>query len=96
MRQQPLSEIAGEGVFTKELEAALLAGDIDIAVHSLKDLPTDIAHGLTIAAVTRREDPRDALVSRDKRASGGAAAGSARRHRQRATRRPVAPPPARP
>ena len=64
VRPQPLSEIAGEGVFTKELEAALLAGEIDIAVHSLKDLPTEIAHGLAIAAVTRREDPRDALVSR--------------------------------
>lgn len=64
VRQQPLSQIAGEGVFTKELEAALLAVEIDIAVHSLKDLPTEIAHGLTIAAVTRREDPRDALVSR--------------------------------
>jgi hydroxymethylbilane synthase len=63
-RQQPLSEISGEGVFTKELELALLDGEIDIAVHSLKDLPTDIAHGLTLAAITRREDPRDALVSR--------------------------------
>ena len=66
VRQQPLSEISGEGVFTKELETALLAGEIDIAVHSLKDLPTDIAHGLAVAAVTRREDPRDALVSRDR------------------------------
>ena len=65
-RPEPLSEISGEGVFTKELETALLAGEIDIAVHSLKDLPTDIAHGLAVAAVTRREDPRDALVSRDR------------------------------
>jgi hydroxymethylbilane synthase len=65
-RPQPLSEIAGEGVFTKELEAALLAGEIDVAVHSLKDLPTKTPHGLIIAAVTRREDPRDALVSRGK------------------------------
>ena len=65
VRPQPLSEIAGEGVFTKELEAALLAGDIDIAVHSLKDLPTETPHGLVIAAVTAREDPRDALVSRN-------------------------------
>ncbi|MCJ7490747.1 MAG: hydroxymethylbilane synthase [Dehalococcoidia bacterium] len=66
LRPEPLSEISGEGVFTKELETALLAGEIDIAVHSLKDLPTDIAHGLAVAAVTRREDPRDALVSRDR------------------------------
>ena len=61
-RPQPLSEISGEGVFTKELEVALLAVEIDIAVHSLKDLPTEIARGLTISAVARREDPRDALV----------------------------------
>jgi hydroxymethylbilane synthase len=65
VRQQPLSEIAGEGVFTKELESALLSGEIDIAVHSLKDLPTELARGLTLAAVTHREDPSDALVSRD-------------------------------
>jgi hydroxymethylbilane synthase len=63
---EPLSAIAGEGVFTKELETALLAGEIDIAVHSLKDLPTELAHGLVVAAVARREDPRDALVSRDR------------------------------
>jgi hydroxymethylbilane synthase len=62
-RPQPLSEISGEGVFTKELETSLLDGEIDIAVHSLKDLPTQIAGGLTIAAIPRREDPRDALVS---------------------------------
>jgi hydroxymethylbilane synthase len=60
---QPLSEIAGEGVFTKELEEALLEGQIDIAVHSLKDLPTTLHHRLALAAVTRREDPRDALVA---------------------------------
>ncbi len=62
-RQQPLSEIAGQGIFTKELETSLLDGEIDIAVHSLKDLPTEIASGLTIGATTAREDPRDALVS---------------------------------
>lgn len=66
LRPQPLSEIAGEGVFTKELEAALLTGEIDLAVHSLKDLPTEMAHHLVVAAVTLRGDPRDALVSRDK------------------------------
>ncbi|MGD0766096.1 MAG: hydroxymethylbilane synthase [Dehalococcoidia bacterium] len=64
---QPLSEIAGEGVFTKELEAALLEGEIDIAVHSLKDLPTTMHHRLALGAVTYREDPRDALVARDGR-----------------------------
>ena len=60
-----LSEIGGRGVFVVELERALLAGDIDIAVHSLKDLPGTDTEGLTIAAVPRREDPRDALISRD-------------------------------
>ncbi len=62
-----LSEIGGRGVFVVELERALLSGEIDIAVHSLKDLPSLETPGLTIAAVTLREDPRDALVSRDGR-----------------------------
>ena len=62
MRDVPLAVIAGMGVFTKELEEALLAERIDIAVHSLKDLPTTLPEGLSIAAVTEREDPRDALV----------------------------------
>ena len=58
----PLSVIGGKGVFTKELEEALLDSRIDIAVHSLKDLPTIIPDGLVIAAICKREDPRDALV----------------------------------
>jgi hydroxymethylbilane synthase len=60
----PLSVIGGKGVFTKELEEALLAERIDIAVHSLKDLPTILPDGLAITAITEREDPRDALVLR--------------------------------
>ena len=59
---EPLSEIGGKGVFTKELEDALLNGRIDLAVHSLKDLPTILPEQLTIAAICKREDPRDALV----------------------------------
>ena len=55
----------GDGVFTNELEAALLDGKIDLAVHSLKDLPTELPDGLCLAAVLTREDPRDALVSRE-------------------------------
>jgi len=60
----PLSQIGGLGVFTKAIEDALLAGDADIAVHSLKDLPAALAPGLLLAAVPERADPRDALISR--------------------------------
>jgi hydroxymethylbilane synthase len=58
----PLSAIGGKGVFTKELEEALLDKRIDLAVHSLKDLPTVIPEQLVIAAICKREDPRDALI----------------------------------
>ncbi len=60
-----LAELGGRGVFVKELEEALLMGEIDLAVHSLKDLPTELPLGLVIAAVPERADARDALVSRD-------------------------------
>jgi hydroxymethylbilane synthase len=63
-RTAPLSLIGGQGVFAKELEQALLDGRIDVAVHSLKDLPPILAPGLVIAAIPVRGDPRDALVSR--------------------------------
>lgn len=63
-KDAPLSVIGGRGIFTKELEEALLDERIDLAVHSLKDLPTTLPEGLTIAAVTEREDARDALVVR--------------------------------
>ena len=62
----PLSAIGGKGVFTRELEEALHASRIDFAVHSLKDLPTIIPEGLAIAAICKREDPRDALVLNQK------------------------------
>jgi hydroxymethylbilane synthase len=64
MKVEPLSVIGGKGVFTKELEEALLDQRIDLAVHSLKDLPTILPPDLHIAAITEREDPRDALVLR--------------------------------
>jgi hydroxymethylbilane synthase len=59
-----LEEFAGQGVFVKELEKALLDKRIDLAVHSLKDLPSEIPEGLLLAAVTTRLDPRDVLISR--------------------------------
>lgn len=62
---QPLPEVGGKGLFTLELEQALHDGAIDLAVHSAKDLPTDLADGLTVLAVPAREDVRDALISRD-------------------------------
>src|ERR1041385_4544758 len=64
VKSDPLSIIGGKGVFTKELEDALLDGRIDIAVHSLKDLPTILPEALSISAICEREDARDALVLR--------------------------------
>ncbi|GAA2180738.1 hydroxymethylbilane synthase [Brooklawnia cerclae] len=63
--QTPLSRLGGIGVFADAVRTALLSGEIDLAVHSLKDLPTGSAAGLRIACVPTREDPHDALVSRD-------------------------------
>lgn len=60
----PLAKVGTKGLFTKEIEEALLAGAVDLAVHSLKDMPTDLPPGLALAAVPEREDPRDALVGR--------------------------------
>jgi hydroxymethylbilane synthase len=62
----PLETSGGTGVFVAELRSRLLTGDVDLAVHSLKDLPTAAAPGLAVAAIPPREDPRDALVARDR------------------------------
>jgi hydroxymethylbilane synthase len=91
---RPLTEIGGKGLFTEEIERGLLAGSIDIAVHSLKDLPTALPPGLGLGAVLEREDPRDALIAR---VQGGLAAlpqgakvgtASLRRQAQLLARRP--------
>ena len=58
----PLAKVGGKGLFVKEIEEALLEKRIDLAVHSMKDVPTDFPNGLHLAAITEREDPRDALI----------------------------------
>jgi hydroxymethylbilane synthase len=63
MQQAPLSQIGGKGIFIKELEDALLDESIDLAVHSVKDIPTDVPRGLSFPAVCRRDDIRDCLIS---------------------------------
>lgn len=62
---QPLPEIGGKGVFTQELETELRAGTVDLAVHSLKDLPVEAPPGLCLGAILQREDPRDVLIAND-------------------------------
>ena len=87
-RQASLASIGGRGIFVKALEDKLLASEIDLAVHSLKDMPTRLATGLKIGAVLPREDARDALVSRggstldDLPAGAVVGSGSARRRAQ--------------
>jgi hydroxymethylbilane synthase len=73
---EAMSQIGGTGVFVSALRAALVAGEIDVAVHSFKDLPTAPAEGIALGAVPLREDPRDALVARDGLTLGELPAGS--------------------
>jgi hydroxymethylbilane synthase len=61
----PLAKIGGKGLFVKEIEEALLSGEIDLAVHSMKDVPTELPPGLDLLCIPTREDARDALISRD-------------------------------
>ena len=77
----PLAKVGGKGLFVKEIEDALLAGKIDLAVHSMKDMPAAIPGGLCIGAIPERENPQDVLVSRNG-CSGGAPPGGANRHQQ--------------
>ena len=86
IRDRPLAEAGGKGLFTKEIEEALLAGAIDLAVHSAKDMPTVLPGGLVIAAVLPREDPRDVFISRKAKSlrelPAGAKVGTASLRRQ--------------
>jgi hydroxymethylbilane synthase len=94
IQNAPLSEAGGKGLFVKEIEDALLAGDIDVAVHSAKDMSVAIPAGLAIAAVLPREDPRDAIVRRTGVTTLGAASaigtGSVRRIAQLSAAFPAA------
>src|SRR5919107_3700918 len=67
VQDRPLAEIGGKGLFTQEIEEGLLAGTLDLAVHSMKDMPTVLPDGLVISAVLPRADPRDALIARGPR-----------------------------
>ena len=84
----PLSKIGDKGLFTKEIEKELLAGTVDLAVHSMKDMPTALPEGLTIGAVTVRLNPRDVFITRkglklaDLKSGGTIATGSLRRRAQ--------------
>src|SRR3712207_5164896 len=91
IQDRPLSEAGGKGLFTKELDMALLEGAIDLAVHSAKDLPTHLPDGLTIAGYLPREDVRDAFIGRHTKTltdlPKGARFGSASLRRQAMVRR---------
>ncbi|MBI5342364.1 MAG: hydroxymethylbilane synthase [Deltaproteobacteria bacterium] len=90
----PLARVGGKGLFVKEIEEALLAGAIDLAVHSMKDVPTDLPAALEIVAITKREDPRDAFLSdkvkrfEDLPAGAKVGTSSLRRQTQLLSRRP--------
>jgi hydroxymethylbilane synthase len=91
VQDRPLADAGGKGLFAKEIEEALLAGKIDLAVHSAKDLPTELPAGLTLAAFLPREDPRDAFISREAKTFRelpvGAVVGTASPRRQAFVRR---------
>jgi len=67
IQDAPLAKIGGKGLFVKEIEEALLQKRIDLAVHSVKDVPTEFPRGLHLSVITQREDPRDVLISKDER-----------------------------
>lgn len=65
IQDAPLAKIGGKGLFVKEIEEALIQKRVDLAVHSIKDVPTELPEGLHLSAITKREDPRDAFISKD-------------------------------
>jgi hydroxymethylbilane synthase len=65
IQDAPLAKIGGKGLFVKEIEEALMQRGIDLAVHSIKDVPTELPEGLHLSAITKREDPRDVFISKD-------------------------------
>ena len=91
IQDRPLAEVGGKGLFTKEIEEALLDGRIDLAVHSSKDMPTFSQPGLMLAACLEREDPRDVFISRKARSLAelpdGATLGTASQRRQAIAKR---------
>ncbi len=91
VQDRPLADMGGKGLFAKEIEEALIAGKIDLAVHSAKDLPTELPAGLMLAGFLPREDPRDAFISRKAKTFGelpaGALVGTASPRRQALVKR---------
>ncbi len=91
IQDRPLSDVGGKGLFTKEIEEALAAGAIDLAVHSSKDMPTALPPGLVLSAFMEREDARDAFISRKAKSiadlPGGATVGTASPRRQAMVKR---------
>src|SRR5580693_4317066 len=91
IQDRPLAEAGGKGLFTKEIEEALLAGAIDLAVHSSKDMPTVLPPGLALSAFLPREDARDAFIGRTAKTLGdlptGAVIGTASPRRQALAKR---------
>jgi hydroxymethylbilane synthase len=71
IQDRPLAEVGGKGLFTKEIEEALMAGAVDLAVHSSKDMPTVLPQGLVLSAFMEREDPRDVFISRKAKSIAG-------------------------